>query len=91
MTIETGIPEGRGDKLAHSMTVIVHHQVDPGREEAFAEWLRGIRAASSRFEGYIGTESVRPRAGHESERVCVFRFASYAQLDVWMQSDQRRA
>ena len=73
------------------VTVIVRHEVDEGRDTEFRNWMHGITDACSNFDGYLGTEVVRPTGAEVGQRVCIFRFDTYPHLERWMQSDARKS
>ena len=68
------------------VTVFARHTVRPGREPAFRAWLAGISEACRSYDGYQGTELLRPFSGSTSEFVAVFRFDTREQLQAWMDS-----
>jgi hypothetical protein len=82
-------PAAEGPSAARAVTVIARHQVDPGKEGAFESWMAGITADCKEFSGYLGTEVIRPVAGDSGEHVCIFRFATYAELQAWIESRER--
>lgn len=72
------------------VTVFARHTVRPEREPAFRAWLAGISEACRSYDGYQGTELIRPFSGSASEFVAVFRFDTREQLQGWMDSRERR-
>lgn len=70
------------------VTVVVRRRVLPGLEKEFEEWLRGVIAAASGFEGHLGANVIRPRTSGE-DWVLVFRFDSEAHLEAWERSPIR--
>ncbi len=73
------------------VTVIARHKVRPGCEEIFENWVVGIAGASQSFEGYLGTEVIRPLTEAENEFVAIFRFNTYEHLRIWTASSERLA
>ncbi|MBL4688744.1 MAG: antibiotic biosynthesis monooxygenase [Nannocystaceae bacterium] len=71
------------------LTVFARHNVLPGKDPEFEAWVQGISAASEQFEGYGGTEVIRPVEKTSREFVAIFRFDSYDNLEAWMQSTAR--
>jgi antibiotic biosynthesis monooxygenase (ABM) superfamily enzyme len=72
------------------VTAIISHRVRPGRELGYEQWLKGISAVAQTFPGHQGVSFVRPQ-GHECpEYVIILRFDTYAHLDAWMKSPERR-
>lgn len=90
-------PALESDESSQPVTVLVRHVVGPGQLEAFRRWVSGISSACSEFEGYLGTEVIRPVGaatgfdGDDGERewVVIFRFDSYANLQRWVDSPER--
>jgi hypothetical protein len=75
---------------AQPVTVLVRHVVAPEHVEQFRAWVSGISGASSEFEGYMGTEVIRPVSdGDGGEFVVIFRFNSYPNLERWLGSPER--
>lgn len=72
-----------------SATVVVSHHVIQGKEAEYVRWQQGINAATSRYPGYQGAEMLRPVAGVQDDWVVVFRFDSAANLQRWLDSDER--
>lgn len=71
------------------VTVSVTRHVDPAHEDQMIAWLRAGSELAERFAGFLGSGWVRP-GPESSEWHMLFRFASAADLDVWMSSSQRR-
>ncbi len=74
-----------------SPTIIVSRRVLPGKEREFERWNARIREAAERFPGHLGSEAQPPDGAHPDEWMIVYRFATPAQLDAWMESPERRA
>jgi antibiotic biosynthesis monooxygenase (ABM) superfamily enzyme len=72
------------------VTLVIRHRVKPGSEAAFEEWLRGISQAATRFDGHSGFNVVRPADPSRPEYVVFLRFDSFANLERWEQSEERR-
>jgi uncharacterized protein len=72
-------------------TVIVSRRVRPGAERDFERWNERLRAAAKRFKGYVGSEVQPPSEAHPDEWVTIYRFASVAELDAWLDSGERAA
>lgn len=71
------------------VTVVARHTLAPGREAEFRAWVAGIVEECSRFEGYLGTEVVRPAGKGDHAYASIFRFDTVEHLDAWMQSPAR--
>jgi antibiotic biosynthesis monooxygenase (ABM) superfamily enzyme len=72
------------------ITTAVTRRVKPGHEAAYEEFLEGIIAAASRYEGYLGVEVFRPSAGSDEYRI-VYRFDGPGDLRRWLDSDEHAA
>jgi len=73
------------------VTVVVSRRVKPGCEAAYEEWIHGVTQAAGRFEGHRGMNVFRPSDADHPDYVLVFQFARQADLDRWVQSDERKA
>ncbi|AOZ02472.1 hypothetical protein BKK81_24800 [Cupriavidus sp. USMAHM13] len=71
------------------VTSIIVHDVAPDAVAQYEAWLADIRAASSKFPGYLSTDVIRP-AGGSREYATIVRFADFHSLSAWMESDERR-
>jgi hypothetical protein len=80
---------GDGD-ASRPATVVVSHAVDPREESAFLAWQDRMTLAESRWPGFLGSELFRPVPGVQEEWTAVYRFASAANLEGWLTSDERR-
>ena len=74
------------------LTVFAQHKVLKGKEQAFEEWYKKISKATQQFEGYLGSEVIRPMdSSSKNEYVSIFRYDNYEHLQIWMQSPERMA
>jgi antibiotic biosynthesis monooxygenase (ABM) superfamily enzyme len=73
-----------------SVTVVISQVVKPGRESDFEAWLKDITGVARTYTGHLGTNVIRPQPGARSEYVIIFRFDSYENLKVWMESSDRK-
>lgn len=72
------------------VTLIVRHRVKAGKDEDYERWLRHIIGVASRYPGHLGIDVVREVSSGMHLFTCVLRFASTGQLQVWLDSDDRR-
>lgn len=70
------------------VTVAVSRRVVPGREDEFAEWVRGISEDAARFPGHLGAGHIRP-AEPGGEHTIVYRFDTKEHFDQWQDSEAR--
>ena len=71
------------------VTVIVRHKLRPGTEVFFEGWLAGIEKACQSFEGFMGTDTIKPVEDKGLEYACIFRFDNFLNLDKWIVSSDR--
>jgi uncharacterized protein len=79
----TAAPDGE-----RPVTTTVTRRVKPGHEHAYEAFLEGIAAAARRFPGYLGVEVFRPSDPGGEYRI-VYRFDTAANLQRWLDSDER--
>ncbi|GAA1637548.1 antibiotic biosynthesis monooxygenase [Nocardia ninae] len=70
------------------MALIVARVVEPGHEEAFQEWARGILAAAATTIGYLGGGLFHPVVDG-GPWIIVHRFRNQDALQRWLDSPQR--
>jgi antibiotic biosynthesis monooxygenase (ABM) superfamily enzyme len=73
------------------VTVSIARKVKKGFEKKYEEWERDVRREASQFQGYIGTNFLRPSAGTQNKYIIIYRFDSYANACRWEDSDKRQA
>lgn len=73
------------------VTTIVRHAILPGKMAAFEAWSKRIRTVCRTYKGYLGSEVIKPVDGEGTTVTSIFRFNCYANLETWMQSDERHA
>lgn len=82
------------EKNTSPVTTIVHHPIRSGKMDAFEKWSLRIRTACRTYQGYLGSEIIKPvdppAPGEDCTVISIFRFDCYAHLDIWMQSDERQ-
>jgi len=71
------------------VTTIVRHAILPDRMEAFEAWSTRIRTACRTYKGYLGAEIIKPVDSEGGTVTSIFRFDCYANLETWMQSEER--
>lgn len=70
-----------------TVTVLVTHRVEPGREREYRRWQDGIDTAYASFPGFVSTEVFEP-GEEQPDWVVVFRFADAESLQHWLDSDE---
>jgi antibiotic biosynthesis monooxygenase (ABM) superfamily enzyme len=72
------------------LTTVIARRVRPGKEADFEDWLEGIIAVSTRFDGHQGVTVLRPAPGSR-EYVLVVRWRDFEASRRWVESDERAA
>jgi antibiotic biosynthesis monooxygenase (ABM) superfamily enzyme len=75
--------------MGDAVTLLIEHQVKPGRQAEYEAWVKDISAAARRAPGYEGVHIVRPHSSHTSYTILV-RFSSHERLLDWVKSDTRK-
>lgn len=71
------------------VTALIVRNVKPERITEFEEWALSMNQVVRGFEGYLGTDIIRPRDHSQPEYVIVVRFDKYEHLKAFMESTQR--
>lgn len=74
---------------SESVTALIVRQVKPDRFDDFEDWANGMTPIASKFQGYLGTDIIRPRDKMHTEYVIVARFDNYENLKAFMTSGER--
>lgn len=78
-----------GKSSSEPVTMLLVRKVKPDRLKDFEEWVTGVKQVVRRFEGYLGTDIIRPRDHSHPEYVIMARFDNYEHLRTWMSSRER--
>jgi uncharacterized protein len=70
-------------------TEVISHEIRPGHEKDFDDWLRRILALKVRSPGYLGTTVISPSGAESSLRYVITRFRDKAALEAWRESPDR--
>ncbi|MFF2042081.1 antibiotic biosynthesis monooxygenase [Kitasatospora sp. NPDC058170] len=79
-----------GRAAQDEVTLFVARRVEPGHEEAFEHWAKGILGAASAHEGNLGTGLLRP-AGPDDPWHLLLHFRDGAAFRSWQDSPARAA
>ena len=79
----------QGKSSSEPVTMLLVRTVKPDRLIDFDEWVQGVKQVIRQFEGYLGTDIIRPRDHTHPEYVIMARFDSYEHLRAWMTSKER--
>ena len=69
--------EYEGKSSSQPVTALLVRNVRPDCLNDFEEWVKGINQVVKGFEGYLGTDLIRPRDHSHPEYVIVLRFDDY--------------
>lgn len=72
------------------VTLLVRHRVKQGRDEEYEAWLRRTIAIARGYPGHLGIDVMRGQNGGLALFTSVLRFASTAQLQHWLDSEDRQ-
>ncbi|QXI26660.1 antibiotic biosynthesis monooxygenase [Pseudomonas vanderleydeniana] len=72
------------------VTLLVRHRIRKGGDQAYEAWLRQIVAKARTYPGHLGIDVVRGHSDGLALFTSVLRFASTEQLQVWLDSEDRR-
>jgi antibiotic biosynthesis monooxygenase (ABM) superfamily enzyme len=81
--------EYEGKSSSEPVTVLLVRNVRPDRSNDFEQWVKGMNQVVKGFEGYLGTDLIRPREHSHPEYVIVLRFDDYEHLRTFMGSRER--
>ena len=81
--------EQEGQSSSDPVTALIVRNVKMERIKEFEEWALEMNQVVKGFEGYLGTDIIRPRDHSHPEYVIVVRFDKYEHLKAFMESTQR--
>ena len=81
-------PDAASPDAAGAVTVSIVRHVAPDHAAQMLAWVQAGSSLAERFEGFLGTGWVRPRAGSDEWHM-LYRFADHASLERWESSSQR--
>jgi antibiotic biosynthesis monooxygenase (ABM) superfamily enzyme len=81
--------ESRERHAPQPATAIASHRVRPDKVAEYLEAQTAITDAARRFDGFVGTEVLRPVAGLQEEWVAIFRIESNQAMKRWLASPER--
>ncbi|MEU7552964.1 antibiotic biosynthesis monooxygenase [Streptomyces sp. NPDC044571] len=84
-TSEHTVPADNGE-----VSLLIARQVEPGYEEAFEDWARGILETAASFPDHLGYGLFRP-AAEGAPWFLVHRFRDQGALERWQASAERAA
>lgn len=78
------------DLRSDVVTAVMSVRIAPGDVEEYRRAHVVITQVMGRFPGFVRSELVEPEAGVQDDHVIVFSFDSRADLDNWLESDERQ-
>ena len=81
--------EEEGQSSSNPVTALIVRKVKMERIKDFEDWALEMNQVVKGFEGYLGTDIIRPRDHAHPEYVIVVRFDEYEHLEAFMESTQR--
>ena len=77
------------EPVAEPVTAVIVRRVKPARMLDFEAWTRGMIPIARQFEGFLGTNVIRPPDSAHPEYVMVARFDTFEHLKAFMASSER--
>jgi antibiotic biosynthesis monooxygenase (ABM) superfamily enzyme len=89
----TNVIEGSNTELSSQdmVTEIITVGVKRDMEEAYRAWVDRVRQMQARFPGYQRRQLQPPIPGLQDDWVSLLRFDTLEHLNVWLESNSRRA
>lgn len=78
------------DTAEELVTVVVSHKVSDELVPEFMAWQERMTDTERGFDGFRGAELFRPVPGVQDEWTAVYRFDSGANLERWLDSEERK-
>ena len=76
----------RNSSQSCPVTLVISEVVKSDRLDDYEAWTRGINQAARQFEGYLGTDIIRPRDHNYPEYVTIVKFDNYENFRHWRSS-----
>ena len=81
--------ENNGESHPEFVTALIVRTIKPECWPDFEEWVKGMHQVAMKFEGFQGSNVIRPRDHAHPEYVIVARFDTYEHLRAFMTSVER--
>lgn len=72
------------------VTVSIARKIKPGFEKEYELWEKGVINEASNFQGYMGTNFLRPNSATDNKYIIIYRFDSYLNACLWEDSKIRQ-
>ena len=90
MAVRRIAPPPPEDESDPPVTMMIARRAKPGCEAAFEAILRGMLGDAARFDGYLGSEVIRPAPGGDLRYRIAIKFAREKDMSAWERSPLRR-
>lgn len=78
------------ESLKGPLTVFAKAKVVKAKVKLYETWAQEIaHIQRARYEGFLGSEVIKPMGGDSNEFVTIFRYDTYEHLQLWMDSQER--
>lgn len=82
--------ESEDSNAQSSVTEVFVTQVNPGRENAYREWIAKIHQVEAKFPGFRGVYVQAPSKGQGVNWITLLQFDTPENLDCWLSSSERK-
>lgn len=72
------------------VTLMIANTIRPGKLEEYRIWVKGISDAARKFDGYEGTQFIKPPTEDDHTVHAMIRFRDHVSLSVWEESEIRQ-
>lgn len=73
-----------------TVTLLIKHRIKAGAEDQYEAWLRRVVGIAAAYQGHLGVDVVRGKAGGLQLFTSVLRFSSTNAMQHWLDSEERR-
>jgi uncharacterized protein len=82
--------EAPSENLKGPLTVFAKAKVVKAKVKLYETWAREVaQFQRARYEGFLGSEVIKPMGVDSNEFVTIFRYDTYEHLQRWMDSQER--
>ena len=72
------------------VSLMIANVVRPGRESEYRSWVAGISDEARQFEGYRGSQVIKPAKGENRTFHALIHFSDHHSLAAWKESEVRK-
>ena len=73
------------------VTVSIARKIKKGYEKQYEDWEKAVINEASKFQGYMGTNFLRPNSATQYKYIIIYRFDSYQNACKWEDSEIRKS